>query len=422
MPTAAAYAFLKYRTQLLVLLGCVMLAAINVSTLFNSSLTVFIKPIAAETGWSRGQLSLSSTAMLGACFVMLPFVGKLGDRFGPRKLILCGAPLYALGLTTIGLMPASLPLHLVACALVGAAGATTFAPVYIGLLSGFFRGRLGLAVGILSAGAGIGTVIMPLASQFLISSLGWRSAYFGLSAAVLTISLFSAIFLLRERPAPRAEKAHKSAPTNGTAFMLWRAAISYLLISVAIGGMLVHLVPLLTDRGMDATTAAFYTSFLGLGSLLSRICVGYLLDYFDAGRIGGIGFLLGAMGILVLAGNPGPVATTVSIFLIGSALGTETDVLPFVTRCLSGAQAYITMMSRMSMALVGGALIGPVTAGVVFDLFNNYTHALYGFAAASFVAAILHLSLARALAIARQAEFPARNRKRENRSSIAKAS
>src|SRR5256885_4160258 len=58
----------------------------------------------------------------------------------------------------------------------------------------------------------------------------------------------------------------------------WLIFIAFFLMSVSVHGCLIHLVPMLTDRGLSAQSAALATSLLGGALLLGRVAAGYLLD------------------------------------------------------------------------------------------------------------------------------------------------
>lgn len=78
------------------------------ASLYFSTLTVFLKPIAAMFGWGRGQLSaVALCSMIGAALAA-PVVGKLIDRYGAQRVIGTSVVLFAAGLVCLSVLPASL--------------------------------------------------------------------------------------------------------------------------------------------------------------------------------------------------------------------------------------------------------------------------------------------------------------------------
>ena len=76
------------------LLGCVAMGAMF-------SLPVFLRPMAAATGWSVTRISTGmSIAFVSMALASIAW-GTLSDRVGPRPVVLAGAVLLALSLLRI---------------------------------------------------------------------------------------------------------------------------------------------------------------------------------------------------------------------------------------------------------------------------------------------------------------------------------
>src|SRR6201988_1818471 len=88
----------------------------------------------------------------------------------------------------------------------------------------------------------------------------------------------NALFLLRDRPGSQAARratAMESAAgrTRREAIaqpVFWRLSLSFFLITVAASGCIIHLVPLLTDRGVTPANAAAMAGLIGASLLLGR--------------------------------------------------------------------------------------------------------------------------------------------------------
>src|SRR2546428_11244135 len=69
----------------------IVLVAVTLCLLATSGLrstfAVYIKPIEAEMGWSRGALSIAAALSLLLLGATGPFAGRLADRWGPRRVI-----------------------------------------------------------------------------------------------------------------------------------------------------------------------------------------------------------------------------------------------------------------------------------------------------------------------------------------------
>jgi MFS family permease len=381
----------------LVLLGCTAGVVLNVATLFNGTLTAFMKPIGSETGWSRSEISAGLSIAMMPLLLLLPLIGRFSDRVGARRVVLVGAPAFSLALGSLAWMPASYPAFLLLCALIGTAGVLTYNTLYYAIVANWFDRRLGLALGITAAGTGLGLTIAPVAAEALIATFGWRKAYVVLATMAFVVVFPIALLLQDHPPTPHQTRGLGDAGVSGAwrSSRFWRLVLAYFLTGLAINGTVIHLMPLFTDRGMSGNAAAFMVSYLGMGVLVARLGAGLLLDYVDAGLLGGICFLLAATGIGMLAlAVSGPLAI-LAVLLIGAALGAEGDVLAYVTRRLFGATAYGTVLSFMVMCFLLGVLLGPLAAGVSYDLWRSYQPALIGFVVASVLASLLHMPVTR---------------------------
>lgn len=104
------------------LLGCVAIGAMF-------SLPVFLRPIAASTGWSVTGVATAMT--IG--FVTLALAsfawGGLSDRVGPRTVVLIGSVVLAASLALASRAPSLLAFQLIFGIAVGGSTAAIFAPM-----------------------------------------------------------------------------------------------------------------------------------------------------------------------------------------------------------------------------------------------------------------------------------------------------
>jgi MFS family permease len=375
------------------------------------TLGVFLKSLSQEFSWSRTQISLAFT--LGALGMTLaaPFLGWLVDRFGARRVILPAALAFSLGVLSLYFLSAHL-WHFYAIFLFTAVVGSGTTPVpYSKVISQWFDQQRGLALGLAMVGSSAGTFVMPSLAQALISSVGWRSAYVFLGLLTLGITLPVVGLFLTETPqlmglrpdgevgasATAAKKpeqelglSRREARHTATFWLLVSAAF---LVSASFVGCLIHLVPLLTDRGVSAQSAAFATSVGAGGALLARAGTGYLLDRFFVAHVAVYFFCGSALGILLLwSGVVGGLAFVAAV-LVGLGQGAEFDILPYAISRYFGLRAFGEIYGYTFAAVTLGAAVGPLVMGVSFDATGAYGLALISFAVASFTAAGLMFGL-----------------------------
>src|SRR5205814_715376 len=93
-----------FANRWLVVVASVLGLLVGAGPVLIFSSGVFLKPVSAELGITRGDLS--SALLLGAlCSAAAsPVVGWLLDRFGTRRVMMPGIVLYALAVAAFGLM------------------------------------------------------------------------------------------------------------------------------------------------------------------------------------------------------------------------------------------------------------------------------------------------------------------------------
>src|ERR1051326_1644735 len=139
------------------------------------SLAVFLQPITQSTGWSHTAVSAAMTlnflAMGAAGFGW----GALGDRIGPRPVVLAGAVLLGLGLFLASRAQSALEFQLTFGLLVGVAVGSFFSPM-IAAVMGWISQHRGLAVSLVSVGVGVAPMTMSPFAAWLITQMDWRAA------------------------------------------------------------------------------------------------------------------------------------------------------------------------------------------------------------------------------------------------------
>jgi OFA family oxalate/formate antiporter-like MFS transporter len=150
---------------------------------FGSAYTfsAFLEPLQRDFAASRGSVSLVFS-LAGFLYFGFGFVsGPLADRWGSRRLAVAGMILTGVGLA-VASMARSLTEVYVAYALgVGLGVGCSYVPA-VGAVQRWFARRRGFASGLAVSGIGVGTLVMPPLTAFLISTLGWRGAYLVLGA------------------------------------------------------------------------------------------------------------------------------------------------------------------------------------------------------------------------------------------------
>jgi MFS family permease len=375
---------------------------LHFGSLLVNAFGVFLTTLADEFGWSRTEVSLAFTLATLTAMLAMPLTGWLADRLGARRPILVCTTLFGALYASLALLTPSL-WHLYAVfLLLGLVGPGTSAVPHASLISRWFVGRRGLALGIAMCGTAVGGVVWPSASHWLLATFGWRNAYAISGAAVLFVAVPLLLLLLKE-PVVSARLSERGAAdvraegmTRGEALqsgLLWLLLAAFFVISASIQACMIHLVPLLKDRGMTPADAAFAASVLGAAGMAGRLGTGWLLDVLSAGRVPTLAFGVVAAGILFLFAGATGASAYCAAALIGFGYGAESATIPYLVSRYFGLRSFGEIYSYVFITVPLGGALGPVLMGAEFDRTGSYQRVLLLCAVATTVAALLLLRL-----------------------------
>ncbi len=368
---------------------------------------VFSNPISQEFSWSRTETSLAYSLSLIVYCLATPFVGRLVDRIGARKVIIPAVLVYGLGLLSFNFLSGSLWHFYLIYIVMGLVGGGSSLVPYAGVISHWFDKKRGLALGLAAIGVGMSTFLMPSIAYGLVAATGWRGAYTILGLVVMGVTVPVVALFLVDKPqlmgqlpdgeieadeGPQLQRAEVQGVTGVEALRtgtFWLLFVAFFLIGISVVGCLIHLVPLLTDRGVSAQTAAFATSVLGGAVIAGRVSCGYLLDRFFASYVALIFFLGAAAGILLLWSGAGGAWAFVAAFLIGMGMGAENDIIAYAVSRYFGLRAYAEIYGYALISFALGGVVGPLMMGIGYDRTGSYSVVLGVFILATLAGAVL---------------------------------
>ena len=158
----------------------------------------------------------------------------------------------------------------------------------------------------------------------------------------------------------------------------WRLLIACGLFTFTLFGIMVHLIPILTDGGSERLMAASIASLVGIFSIIGRLGTGFLLDRLPGHLVGGVVFLIPILPCaILLSGSPDFLLLSVAAACLGLTVGAEVDVIAYLTSRHFGLKSYGVLFGAMVGALCLGTAFGPLAAGVIFDASGSYRQFLY---------------------------------------------
>lgn len=362
---------------------------------------VFLGPITTEFHWDRATFSSSLLAGHMLAAIAYPFMGRAIDRYGIRRVTLTFIPIFGLAIAAIALTPPSPIVFIALAAFCGLVSTGQAPPAYAKAVSAWFDAQRGLALGIAMAGIGIGAAVVPQLARVAINAYGWRAAYVMLGALTVGVA-FPAVALFVREPDARTRPTVTRTPVLLTGIELaqalrtstfWLLAVSVFLVVTTINGIVGHLVPMLTDRGIGVLQATSTLSAVGVSTIAGRLVAGYLLDRVFAPYVAAVVFLLPLVAVALLTAGAAGTAPLLAAISLGFGLGAEIDVIGFLVSRYFGLRAYGQIYGTLFAIFTLGTGLGPVLMALCFDLTRSYNMTLIVFGIALVCASALMSSL-----------------------------
>ena len=338
-----------------------------------ASISVFLKPVSLEFGWSRGQTSFAYTVASLSSAVFGVLWGQVADKYGTKWFGFVGAICMSLVLFALSSLDSIIQFYTLYF-LFGAMGsALLFSPLYANV--GFwFKENPGLALGLAASGGAIGQAFIPHLSGILIESSGWKLAYVNLAIIYILISLPIA-FLIKESPwrinARNEEEEERSFPLSEKEVVSW-ISVAVIFCCICMSIPIMHLVPLLTDKGFSLEFATSVLMILMICGAFGRIFGGMLGDYIGALP----GYILMSFGQTIFVVWFPHLISPASIYVLAALFGfTYSGVMSSIlvcTRIMVSAKFGARAMSLTSLFGWIGMGLGGYLGGYFFDIYGDY--------------------------------------------------
>jgi len=372
-----------------VVVGAALCVAI-VAYAVHYSFGIFFKPLAAEFNWTRAMTSGAFSLYMLSRGGFGILTGWATDRYGPRITVAAGGFFIGLGLLLTSQISTLWQLYIFYSLLVGLGVSVAFAPL-VATVARWFIERRGLAMGIVLAGIGLGTAIMPRPAGYFIDTYGWSTSYIIMGASALALIVLAAL-LLRRSPEEKgllpyggtevAKSSNLVAEKGGISLReatrtrpFWVLFVITILFATCLYMVMVHIVLHATDLEISEDVARSFLAVIGISTIFGRLAVGWLSDAIGRKPALAICLFSQAATVFALMGISGVGTFYVFAVIFGLAYGGVVTQLPLIAGELFGLHSIGAIVGLEMLGTSLGGAIGPVLGGYVFDVTNSYHYA-----------------------------------------------
>lgn len=352
---------------------------------------LFLVPVSDGLQITRTEYLAAAAAGPIATGLAAFFVGRLVDKYGPRRVLIPGLIAFSLAEMALSQMTPSPLIMTLLWMGFGLTAATQSPTGYVKTISGWFTEKRGLVLGLaLGVGAGVGGALMTVIIGAVMDEAGWRMAFFTLGAIPLVVGVPVLIWGLRDPPlevdphggeiaVAATGMSGADARKTGT---FWLILIAILLHQFVLSGMAAHQGAILEGLGLTSTQIGLFVAVFGLSFALGQAVLGWVMDNFNSPKVGVPFFSAGLAGILmfhyVLIG--GLSSSTLALFLtallFGMGSGAELALQAYYVGRYFGQRAMGELFALLLVIFVMSGAIGSILIGVIYDKTDSYALAL----------------------------------------------
>ena len=358
-----------------------------------------------EFGWSRTQISGATSvgAILGAA--LAPLTGRLVDRFGSRLILTVGG--VALAASCFYLAAAhTLAGFYIAFSIARTADQGMIKIGTLPVVAKWFHVYRGRALAIVSFIGLMGVIVMAPVVNAVIAAWGWRVAWMMLGGMMILVGVIPSALIIRRQPedlglpidgitaAPPSDGLQdldKADPANGHCSQswslrqviqtptFWLILVSLFVISIANSGVVLHLIPHLTEQGLSEGSAVGTISVFSAAAATATLLLGTLSERASPRFMMLIGYLMAATAMFVLMIADTLFEAYLFAVIQGAAAGGINVLAPILLASYYGRWVLGSIYGIVRSAQVIGFAIGTLLSGLVYDATGSYQHAFESF-------------------------------------------
>ena len=340
-----------------------------------------------EFGWSLGTIGvvIASYYFFGAIYA--PITGWLGDRYGSRWMLFAAAIMYLISMFLLSQVTEVWHFFVFFGLFLSLTQSLAMVPL-MAAVSGWFRRRLGLGIGLLWGAGGIGTGIMAPLMGGLIEGFGWQGTFIVIGAVGGGIMLCMVPFM-RSKPADLGIQPYGTRDTDPPAVLrdktverlrqkvfnqhtrrtkpFWNLPLIHGLGCAGHGVVLIYIIPLAFERGVFSSlaSAGIVVSIISMVSVISRFVTPILAERYGTRRMMAMSLSIQAFTVLILFWANDPWVFYLFAVVFGLGFGGEWTGYLVINRQYYGDGPMGTIYGWQTTGALMGHAVATGLAGLV---------------------------------------------------------
>ncbi|SDX19379.1 CynX/NimT family MFS transporter [Paenibacillus sp. PDC88] len=339
------------------------------------------------------EISLYTSLMYLTITVLLPFAGKILNKFDIRYVLTLAGLVNALAFGLMGTYNSVFPFYFSGIALGIGSTFLIYGSIPL-IMNNWFKAKVGTTLGIAMAFMGIGGAVFAQITALFIESIGWRLTYIVLGMIVAILILPFSIFVIRSKPeelnmrpygADEAKNTdhepavQKTSATGVTKSAAMRSPAFYLvMLFTGLFGLAstvsFHVPNFVQSVGFTAAMAAVGVTCVTIGQTGGKFLLGAINDRFGVKAALFVGIGSGMIGViaLLISDSFGIGILYAGALLFGVGFSGSTLLPPVVIREVFGGRDYASIYTTIMSASTLGVAFGTTLFSYLYDLTSSY--------------------------------------------------
>lgn len=347
------------------------------------SWSVIKSALVQQMGWTSSEASLPYAVAIVVWAITQLFAGTVQDKIGPRKVVTLGAILTGLGLVLSSFVNSVSALIVTYGILVGSGIGFAYASITPPALKWFHASKKGMVTGIVVTGMGLASLYIAPITSMLLGNYGVSKTFFVLGLFVLIVAIPLAQ-LINNPPSEYIPPTPAKVPTVNKSLSrdyCWREMVKtkqfYLLwlmfaFSSSAGLLIIGNIATIAKIQADLVKGFYFVGLLALFNALGRPTAGFLSDKIGRVRMLMIVFIIQGINMAFFANYSTTLALSIGTALTGICYGSLLSLFPSLVSDYYGVKNFGGNYGVLYTAWGVSGTIGPIIAGVVFDLTGTY--------------------------------------------------